>query len=435
MRPRINVQRCLFPLFVVLVLLFTVTRLQVFVRFNLQYIDTDQPYMWLGAVDYAKGRFYEPRYYGQSYNTFLEALSVVPLVWLKVPVYISVPAATHFLSAFPFLFTAVYLFYRGRKSAGIFVMALLLAMPPEYDLLNGLPRGFVSGLFFCSFFVISFLGPGRMKWVVINTILAVAGCFINPNAAVVVAAFFVFVTLHNLQWNRLLTIGATAVISGLCCYVLFDLFYRLHPEYIKNPITLGITTAYFMENISNLDHRFAHISPFTSGNCWPLLFLLFVLGFMLASTSRKAFFGFVAGLAVVLFSFCVGKTTEGTAWVFVSFSRMYLGIPFLIALTISFIRFSDLMIYFLLVPVGMGIYKLSALEERIRREIDPGRWVGVRVYELSMALRYRSFPRNSKKKRCRTGYCFSRFLAEQYRRLWGTGGHGRFSANNRNEAG
>ena len=77
-----------------------------FFWYNLEYIDTDQPYMWLGAVDFSQGLFYEPRYYGQSYNTFMEALFAVPLLWFTVPVYVAVPVATHIISAFPFLFTA-----------------------------------------------------------------------------------------------------------------------------------------------------------------------------------------------------------------------------------------------------------------------------------------------------------------------------------------
>ena len=51
--------------------------------FGFVYTDSDQTIMWIGAKHYSQGLFYEPRFYGQAYNTMLEALLAVPFVKLR----------------------------------------------------------------------------------------------------------------------------------------------------------------------------------------------------------------------------------------------------------------------------------------------------------------------------------------------------------------
>src|SRR5688572_11503437 len=126
-----------FPLFVLVVL---IVRIAVFLKFNCQIIDSDQPYMWLGARDYANGIFMEPRYYAQDYNTFMEAFVAAPLLWLELPVYQAVPIATEIISLFPFLFMAFYLFHKELKIQAVLVLAVIICLPVSYDMLSSLPR-------------------------------------------------------------------------------------------------------------------------------------------------------------------------------------------------------------------------------------------------------------------------------------------------------
>jgi hypothetical protein len=65
--------------------------------------------MWIGAADYAKGLFYEPRFYGQDYNTFLESLFALPYLYAGLPAYKALPMATHTL-VFDSLFVCGLLF-------------------------------------------------------------------------------------------------------------------------------------------------------------------------------------------------------------------------------------------------------------------------------------------------------------------------------------
>ena len=156
------------------------TRLFIYLKYNLNYIDSDQAYMWAGALDYSNGYFYEPRYYAQDYNTFMEALFAVPLIWFNVKAYYAVPLATHFIALFPYIFTSAYLFMKQQKIQALLVLALVLCMPVENDLLNTLPRGFVTGLFFCSFFIVNILNPNHLHTFALNACMAVIGFYVNP---------------------------------------------------------------------------------------------------------------------------------------------------------------------------------------------------------------------------------------------------------------
>ena len=92
-------RRSLF-VFILLLALIVLNRILIFNSAN-QYVDSDQPFQWQGTKDYSEGKFYEPRFYGQNYNTFLEALVAVPFYKAGLPVYKAVPLATHFLFLFP----------------------------------------------------------------------------------------------------------------------------------------------------------------------------------------------------------------------------------------------------------------------------------------------------------------------------------------------
>jgi hypothetical protein len=373
--------------FVLFIGAFFVTRLFVYFQYNIKFIDTDQPYMWLGASDFSQGIFKEPRYYGQSYNTFMEALFSVPLLWLKLPVYYAVPIATHFISVFPFCFTAFFLFFQGKKLHALFVLSVLLCMPIHYDLLNSLPRGFVTGLFFCSFFVVSLLHPHRFGILTFNVLMAVTGYFVNPNSVLVSVPFIVYLFFKNYKNPRVYFIGAACLLFVWLNYLFFDKVYADHPEYIQNPLVPRFSPDFFLNNISNLDQRFGHINLFEKGKSWALILLMVFVAFFLFRQNRPAFFAFLFMPCIVLFSFCLGKITEGTDWVFISYSRMFLGIPLMLCL---FVALLNVRIPFgrlaLVVPLVFTVYKLMTHRDALAKDFDQTNFLGVRVYPLATVL-------------------------------------------------
>jgi hypothetical protein len=388
-----NFEKIFIPLlFITGVAAIFVTRILIYVNYNIEVIDSDQPFMWLGASDYSKGLFYEPRYYGQGYNTFMEGLFAVPLIWCGVAVYYAVPLATHFIALFPFLFTACYLYFRKKRIQAILVLCVILAMPAAYDLLNSLPRGLVTGLFFTSFFIVSLCNPRHLGFILLNTICAVAGYFVNPNIALVSGPVLFYIFLCNYKSVKYYLITLLGLLTIVPFYLLFDRLYTLHPEYIINPLSYRFSTDFFLINISNLDERFAHISFFRENQSLLLLIGLLALGVTLFIKHKKAFYAYVCFISLTLFSFCFGKTLEGSTWAYMSFSRMYLGIPVVICLFIPFIQFRPGKWMFLLtIPLIFSAYKAANLRQLLLPHHDGHNWVGVHLLQLKSSLEAAAF--------------------------------------------
>lgn len=372
--------------FVLFLAIILITRLLILFKVNLPFIDSDQPFMWAGVKDYSEVRFYEPRFYGQNYNTFLEALFAVPLYWLHVPVYYALPIATHFLSLFPFLFTAFYLFFHQKKENALLVLAIVLCETWGYDILTGIPRGFVTGLFFCSFFILSIFNPFNLRYIALNTVLAIAGYFVNPNSVIVSLPVLFFLFLRNYRNRNYYIVTLCSLLSAILFYLLFDLFYKLHPSYVILELRYDFNFSYFREVISHLDRHFAHISFFVEENSIFLLLAFGLLSIALYRQNRTAFYSLSAFVAILFFSFFSGKTLEGVVWPFYSYSRMFIGIPLLIALLGSTLSLRSKFLFpclFLLV-LGFTSFKFlrfqASLDYHTKKE---DRWNGVHLVSLA----------------------------------------------------
>ena len=380
--------------FVLLILIILISRVLIFFKVNLPFIDSDQPFMWAGVKDYSEGKFYEPRFYGQDYNTFLEALFAVPLYWLKIPVYYALPIATHFLSIFPFLFTAIYLFFKQRKENALVVLCVLLCLPWAYDVMSGIPRGFVSGLFFSSFFIISSLNPENLKWVFINSVLAIIGYFVNPNSILVSAPLLFYLFLTNVKKNNYYIVTGAALLSAIPLYFIFNYFYKIHPDYVVLGLEYNFTTVYFWDILTHLDRHFAHINFFIEERAFFVLSVLALLGIILFRKNKKAFFAFLSFFGVILLSFFSAKTKDGVVWPFYSFSRIFLGIPLFIAFATSFInlRSRSVIIFIVVLSLGFSAYKFSDFNRSLdyyTKHIE--KWNGVHLMSINSVFESLNF--------------------------------------------
>ena len=113
------------PRFLTVLLALALCIYRFYFAFYLQatYVDSDQPFMWAGLNDYAAGHFYEPRFYGQNYNSFFEALAALPLYALGISLPMALAMSTALLSLFPYLLLALVLYKKKRYSAALWVLA------------------------------------------------------------------------------------------------------------------------------------------------------------------------------------------------------------------------------------------------------------------------------------------------------------------------
>jgi hypothetical protein len=360
------------------------TRIWLFFTVNLNCIDNDQPIMWLGAKHYSQGLFYEPRFYGQDYNTMMEALVAVPFIKLGIMVYYAVPIATHLLFLTPFLFTAIYLFIKRKKEESLFVLAVLLCMPVGYDIMNSIPRGFVTGVFFSSFFVISLLYPKNWNFILVNTFFAFVGYLVNQNSVLVSAPILCYLFLINYKEKKYYVYSFIGLVLAIPVYYLLNQFYKTHPNYVMYPANNVFSVSFFKDAISHLDQRFAHISLFIEEQSFLTLVLFGIIAFVLFKKNMKMFYAFLVFLLVIIVSFFSSKVSDGIVWPFYSYSRMYLGIPIIIYLIVISSQINLKKAVYLIIPIVLGftIYKGLTFNNKLAYHRQEKMWGHVHLNTL-----------------------------------------------------
>ncbi len=373
--------------FIACLVLIFITHYLIFIDININHVDSDQPLIWIAASDYSRGLFFEPRFYGQDYNTNMEGLFAVPLLWLDVPVYIAVPLATHFIFLFPFLFTACWLFFNARKSHALLVLAILLCMPSTFDILTSLPRGFVTGLFFTSFFVLSIKDPFHRSYLILNTLMAIVGYFVNPNSVVASIPLLFYLFLHHYRDKRYYIITACCLLSVIPLYLILDKFYDDHPEYIVYGLLYHFSWEHFVANVSNLPLGMLHISFFTDKLPLALPLSLLVFTILLYKRNRKAFWSMLVCYAIIIASCASGKTGDGTDWAYYSASRMYLALPIIFYLFFILLRIHRYAITIIIcITFLFTAYKFTHYRANLTAQTDEHEWVGVHIMPMAGLL-------------------------------------------------
>jgi hypothetical protein len=241
-----------------------------------------------------------------------------------------------------------------------------MCLPITYDMLNALPRGFVTGLFFTSFFIISFLQPQKLTWIAINTVMAVIGYYVNPNSALVSGPFLFYIFLHNYADRRYYLFTLPALLCAWPLHLLFNQFYVDHPGYVLLKLDNTFRWSELLANLADLDARFIHVSFFMEKNSVFLLAAIVAIGVLLFKHNKKAFAAFVVFVLLLLTSLCFTKISDGSTWVFVSYSRMFLGIPLLLALLLALLpEPNSTSLVLLLIPAAFSIYKLTDLNPKM----------------------------------------------------------------------
>lgn len=381
-------QTFLTVLFYVFIAVILAQRIFLFFTVNIDCIDSDQPFMWAGALDYSQGKFYEPRFYGQNYNTFMEAFFSVPFIWMGMPVYYALPIATHLLFLFPVLFTATYLFSVGKKINALLVLAVILCLTPAYDILTSLPRGFVTGVFFSSFFVINLINPFNQKALIVNFLMILVGYFVSANSLLLSVPFLVFLFLHQFKNKKFYIHGSVFALGAIPLYFMFDYFYIIHPSYVIYGFSHEFSWQNLWSNICNLKRPFGHVGFFAEQSAAPVLITFVAVSYYLFKKNRIAFFSFLAFIVFLLLTLASAKSLDGTFWPWYSFSRMLLGIPVIIYLMFSLLEFKPgkLFTTVILITFFFSVWKLIAFNSNLAKKTDKSNWLGVHLVPLNSVI-------------------------------------------------
>lgn len=317
-------------------LAFIVYRVTALIVFGLTYTDSDQVVIWHSAKDFASGIFMEPCYYGQPYNSNLEGLLAVPLLWLGIKANFAVPIISSLLSALPVILTANHAAKNKKPILASLVLWLSFLLPDSFLELSIMSRGFIQGIF-CAAIGWSLIHTHRSALrLFFASFLIFIGIFQNPNALFFIAPIFLYYSFDKTWWKfkNILFI----VLGAIPAFVLkfwAENFYKTHPT--KNthyaPSAYGdfeIFKSHFNNINEFISQTFPQLPTALGGFCLFLILILFIHKF-----SNRIKFTLVATICLFLISLSLAKLDNHSNSVFFGQGRIYLGIPYGLLFLIS----------------------------------------------------------------------------------------------------
>ncbi|MEO8734092.1 MAG: hypothetical protein ABI373_07160, partial [Flavobacteriales bacterium] len=344
----------------------------------------DQSIMWNGALEMLHGHFHEPCFYGQAYNTMLESLLAVPLLWLGVGPAVALPLTTSVLTLFPFALLAWVLARRREYALAALMLVFPVLLPPEFGMITSLSRGFVTGVFLSSLAVLPLFSK-RGVFLLLSPFFAILALFANPNAALVLAPAGLLIVLRYHADRRPYLLGAIGALPALVLYYLGHHFYELRPNYVVHTMwDLQFRAA----DIRWADLRFMdELDPLLWGKGWFVLVLLSLLGVILGKARQwKAVIALLFGTMLLLLSFGVNKIHDGLPSVFYPWARMFLAIPFLLVLFASQLKWRPARWVLWLMPLlaaGFFSFKCVVLNAAVERQVASGKETDVVVAKVA----------------------------------------------------
>ena len=347
------------------------------INFGFVYTDIDQVILWNGAVDYSKGIFHEPFFYGQPFNFMLESIIAIPLLWINIPVHIALPISTSLISLIPFIFLSLFLLKREYYFWAFLCLAFPVLLPIEYNFLTTISRGNVQAHFIIPFIFIPLFNPESKKNVIV-LYLTSAICFIlNPSSLIIILPISIFIFTYHLKSISFYLKSLIVIPIYFINYLAQD-FYKNHPENILHELVgLSIDSQVFISSFKNLN-LFEYLFPFCSqwGILYPFLFLLLAI-YVLNKSMKKEFVLILTFLILLLVTLAIPKVQEfipNTGFFFTS-SRLYLFVPILFIITLFLIfknvTINKFSIYMLLVVCGATlIVKNSSISKTVQTTIS-----------------------------------------------------------------
>ncbi|MES2514972.1 MAG: hypothetical protein V4580_12545 [Bacteroidota bacterium] len=359
-------------------------------EFAFKYADSDQSIQWYGLDNYSKGNFKEPRFYGQAYNTMMEAFFAVPLYQLGIAAYKALPIISSLLALFPYVIFSLMVFLKKSPPLGILILCIPLLLPTEYAMMASMPRGLITGIFVSSFGFIAFFYPKSGYWFLLSGLLAVIGYSVNANSVLVAIPYLLFLFLSNYRDKNFYALSATGMVIGCVVHLVVNHFYAMHPFYDFHKAELAYSLKILINSFGKLNLYFNLVSPvfWCAGSLTLVLFL--ILSILLLK--RKDYKGsiLIASIPLLLIlTFGITKVHDGTDSIFFSCSRMYLSLPLLVAVALFFYsKTLNSKIVYALVLVSMFYftYHVSTIEKTIQKNVDQKKNHVIAVSEVQKIL-------------------------------------------------
>ncbi|MBK8499120.1 MAG: hypothetical protein IPL52_09945 [Flavobacteriales bacterium] len=246
-----------------------------------------------------------------------------------------------------------------------------------------MPRGFVSGIFLASLAVLP-LFSARGIFLLLSPFFAILALFANPNAALVLLPAGVLILLRYYSDRRFYLYGAAGALpAAILCY-LAHRFYDLRPHYQVHFLP---ALEYKFDDIHWDDLKYMdEVSPLLWGK-GSFVFVILALMAVAFGVCRqwKPAIAALSGIVLLVAAFGFNKVHDGMASVFFPWARMFLAVPFLIALLATQFKGRSPWWAVVLVPMlaaGFFGYKCIAQAAAVERQVSLLQTANVEVVEV-----------------------------------------------------
>ena len=302
---------------------------------TMHHASDDLAVVWLGAVDYAHATFHEPFFYGQDYGVMLEALIAAPLVAMGGDPVKLVPIIFGFFAIAPFLSFAWWHRLRGEPASAMVFAAMPLLLPVEH----GLQITALNGLAVLALVPLALRVERPAQRTLLLALVLSLAVFVNPNAALMALPLLVELLFHY-RWRKEICAALIAgAVPAIALWLLSRAFYAAHGEAMVNTIfdwRMHFKPYMIPEAVQRLDAHFAWTAPL-SGNTASIGPLMLGLSAVLLfkQKTHAAAWATIAAILLIILSFCFAKVHDGSGSIFFPLSRIFLGMPLLLAWVFS----------------------------------------------------------------------------------------------------
>lgn len=339
-------------LFCGMLLLVLIDRWRLLDQFTFRYVCDDQAIAWAATKDYSEGKFLEPFFYGQPYNPMPENFLALLMTKSGVAYNKAIPIAVSVLSLFPFILLGVLLMRRQKVMQALMVTSLPLLLPHQYSMIASM--GSISGVFFAGLSSVALFTESKFRFALFGIMSALA-LFINPNSGIIVFPVGLLLLMENFRNLKFYYQTILGAIPGLIIWFYANQFYVWHPEYVvhgkwKLEFSLLIIKPY------EWDKFFNYVTPVLRNVGWIIIPSFLILAFVLfRQNNKRAATAACSAAALIFLSTTILKVHDGTHSVFYSWSRMFMGVPVLLALFFALMKFSNVRTGIIIAIAGTGL--------------------------------------------------------------------------------
>ena len=315
-----------------------IDQLRALLSFGRSHTDQDQTILWYAGRELLSGRFYEPNFFGQRYNTTFEAIPGALLHTAGLSWGTALPLATTLLVTLAWLLLAATAYRLGQPLAALLALAAPLLMRVQYILLFDAPRGVIAGDCAAAFAMAIGLAARRYQ-IRLFSLLAIGGLAILWDYAAALAVLPVLVYVVCNDWPQYRRAGArtvglvaAAILAPLTWYLFTITWWNAHHFDVTYPAAASsLRWSVWVHNVEHLSAYVSYFAPALAPVAGVAVFLLAsgIVLVMVVAVRRRSLALLLANCTlVILLLLALTSTSASEPGLYLAGSRILLPLPF-----------------------------------------------------------------------------------------------------------